>query len=302
MTFPDLPQGLTSFGAALWDEALYIYGGHFGHAHEYYDEGQSPQLLRLNLTQPDAWEELPAGPRLQGLAMVAHGGMLYRIGGFAARNKKGADQDLWSESHVAGFDIAKGSWQSLAPLPDPRSSHDAVLVENRIYVAGGWQLMGGKESEFHKSAWMLDLSAESPQWQELPPPPFRRRALALGTLDGKVYVIGGMQDTGEPTTQVGIFDPQTNAWSEGPSLNGAAMEGFGPAACSCGGALYVSTYEGHLQRLTAGAESWETVRKLENPRFFHRMLCWGSNQLVMIGGASMETGKYKSVEVVSLES
>ncbi|MCA9073032.1 MAG: hypothetical protein KDA84_29120, partial [Planctomycetaceae bacterium] len=228
-------------------------------------------------------------------------GKLYRIGGFAARNKKGADQDLWSESHVACFDTAQGSWQSLAPLPEPRSSHDAIVLGDRIYVAGGWQLMGGKDSEFHKTALMLDLSAESPQWQELPPPPFRRRALALGTLGGKVYVIGGMQDAGEPTTQVAIFDPQTSEWSSGPSLNGSPMEGFGPAACSLDEALYVSTYAGNVQRLTEGAESWETVCQLKNPRFFHRMLPLGSGQLLMIGGASMETGKYKSLEAVSLE-
>lgn len=302
MTYPDLPKGLTSFGATLWGDSVYIYGGHFGHAHEYYDEGQSPQLLRLNLTEPDTWEELSPGPRLQGLALVAHAGKLYRIGGFAARNKKSEDQDLWSETHVACFDTTGTSWESLPPLPAPRSSHDAVVLEDRIYVAGGWQLMGGKDSEFHESAWALDLSADSPQWQELPPPPFRRRALALGTLGGKLYVIGGMQDAGEPTTEVAIFNPQSNEWTQGPSLKGEPMEGFGPAACSSDGNLYVSTYAGNVQRLAEGAESWEIVSKLENPRFFHRMLPLDSGRLLMIGGASMETGKYKSLETVSLES
>ena len=91
--FPDLPEGLTSFGAAVWGDDLYIYGGHYGRAHEYYIKGQSKDFLRLNLKHPKAWEHLPAGPRLQGLAMVAHAGKIYRIGGFAAHNKQGEDQD-----------------------------------------------------------------------------------------------------------------------------------------------------------------------------------------------------------------
>ena len=301
-SFPDLPKGLTSFGAAVWEDDLFLYGGHFGHAHEYYREGQSDQFLRLSLSEPRDWELLPAGPRLQGLAMVAQAGKLYRVGGFAARNEKGADQDLWSEADVAGFDLASKTWEPLPSLPSPRSSHDAVVLENRIYVAGGWALEGGKNSRFHQTALVLDLAAEPLAWEELPVPPFQRRALALGTLGGKVYVIGGMQEAGEPTTAVAVFDPQTNRWSEGPPLIGSPMAGFGPAACRQAGKLFVSTYEGSLQALEEGSSGWQTIEQIEPARFFHRMLPLGSRQLLMIGGANMEAGKFKSLQAVSLES
>ena len=88
--YPDLPKAITSFGAAVLDGAIYVYGGFEGRAHHYYDQGQSGDLLRLNLdaaVKPDAkWENVGTGPRLQGLALVACREALYRLGGFEARN------------------------------------------------------------------------------------------------------------------------------------------------------------------------------------------------------------------------
>ena len=44
---------------------------------------------RLDLKNGKAWESLGKGPGLQGLALVAHNNKLYRLGGFAAKNKEG---------------------------------------------------------------------------------------------------------------------------------------------------------------------------------------------------------------------
>lgn len=84
---PDVPAGVTSFGAAIVGDHAYIYGGHFGGAHHYWKEGQSGQLLRLNVNDGQSWEKLAASSRRTGTAMVAYGGKLYRIGGFEARNR-----------------------------------------------------------------------------------------------------------------------------------------------------------------------------------------------------------------------
>ena len=102
--YPELLEPVTSFGAAVTDDALYVYGGHMGEAHQYYKEAQANTLWRLNLKAPKSWEKVSSGPRLQGLAMVAHQGKMYRIGGFTAKNKQGEDKDLWSQSNVSCFD------------------------------------------------------------------------------------------------------------------------------------------------------------------------------------------------------
>lgn len=305
-SFPDLPRGITSFGSATIGDALYVYGGHFGGAHRYSNRSQSDQLLRLKLAPSAKWEVVSRGPRLQGLAMVAHGGHLYRLGGFTAHNKEGEEHDLRSVADFARYNPKTSKWQSLAPLPERRSSHDALVIGNVLYVVGGWQL--GEPSHWHKTAWSMDLSEAKPRWKRLPDPPFQRRALALGQLAGKLYVIGGMRKQGGPTTRVDIFRPDKQSWSRGPSLidplakakRGKGMEGFGAAATTVNQTLYVSTYGGNLQALSPRDKAWCTVRSLDADRFFHRMV-QVKDLLLLVGGASMQTGKHLELESVKLQ-
>ena len=296
--FPELPQGVTSLGAAIVENWLYTYGGHFGRAHHYSKTSQSSTLRRLNLDDPQSWEVVAQGPRLQGLAMVSYQGKLYRIGGFTAHNSEDEEHDLRSVADVASFDPATKKWSSLPPLPEPRSSHDAVIINDHLYVVGGWAL-GSEESQWHQTAFQMDLSQAAPRWAALPQPPFQRRALSVGHFQGKLYVVGGMQKEGGPTTQVAVFDPATQNWSEGTPLLGAGMEGFGSAAWNLNGRLYVSTYGGRLQSLSADTRRWEVATELREDRFFHRMMAWRGH-LVLVGGASMEAGKRLALETVKV--
>ncbi|MCY3777547.1 MAG: hypothetical protein OXH11_16355 [Candidatus Aminicenantes bacterium] len=304
----DLPRGITSFGAAVIGDWMYVYGGHFGRAHHYSNTSQSNQLSRLNLRNPGDWEVVAQGPRLQGLAMVTHSGKLYRAGGFTAHNNEGDEHDLRSIADVVRFHPETGQWESLPDLPEPRSSHDAVVIGNELYVVGGWRL-GGEKPAWHETAWMADLSKDDLAWIQLPRPPFKRRALSLGHLDNKLCVIGGMQPKGGPTTRVDVFDPGSGTWSQGPSMidtladadRGKGMEGFGASAYTLGGRLIVSTYNGNVQVLKPGDGEWTIAAQLQDDRFFHRMLPH-DGRLLLVGGASMRSGKRLHFETVELSS
>jgi N-acetylneuraminic acid mutarotase len=297
---PDVPHPVTSFGGAVIGDYIYIYGGHEGDAHDYYIEGQSKSLWRLNVVGKPEWKEVAQGPSLQGLAMVAHDGKLYRLGGFTAKNSKGEDQDLWSVADAASFDPASSKWTALPALPEPRSSFDAAVANSKIYVIGGWQMQGNKDSVWHKTAYELDLEQAEPKWKALTVPPFQRRALSVATFEDRVYAIGGMKQDG-PSTEVHVFDIASGEWSPGPAIPGKGMEGFGSSAYAVGGKLYVSTFSGMLYRLSDDTQSWEKVQKLERDRFFHRMLPLGDDRLVFVGGASMASGKFAEVDVVKVK-
>lgn len=299
--FPSIPEMVTSFGAAIAGDVLYVYGGHTGRAHSYSQETQAHTLRQLDLKNPKAWEAVAEGPGLQGLAMVSHGGKLYRIGGFTAKNKDGEDHDLWSQADVTCFDPSTQQWSELSPLPEPRSSFDAAVLGNSIYVVGGWKMAGDSDSIWHKTAYVLDLASDTQEWKPLPEPPFQRRALSLAAHNGKIYAIGGMQEEGGPTTRVDVFDPATRKWSQGPSLHGEKMDGFGSSAFATGGRLYTTTFSGKLQRLGLDGSVWEVVGELERARFFHRMLPLSESQLVSVGGASMTEGKFDEVDVIELQ-
>jgi N-acetylneuraminic acid mutarotase len=90
------------------------------------------------------WQPLAGGPRLQGLALVAYGDRLIRIGGFTAANALGEDHDLRSQTDVASFDPATGQWTSMASLPESRSSLDAAVIGDTVYVVGGWPVASNR--------------------------------------------------------------------------------------------------------------------------------------------------------------
>jgi len=86
---PPLPQPLSSFGAVVADNLLYVYGGHTGTEHEHSAENLSKHFRRMRLAgygdDIHKWDELPMQTPLQGLALVAYGGKIYRIGGMNAQ-------------------------------------------------------------------------------------------------------------------------------------------------------------------------------------------------------------------------
>src|SRR5688572_12662827 len=145
-----LPKPVTSFGAAVADGWLYVFGGHLGAPHEYSADLQARQLVRLNVAQPGKWEVVAEDPRRTGVAMVAYKNQLYRIGGWEAKNATGDRWELYSTPDFARFDAKSGQWQALAPLPRGRSSHDAAILGSKVYVIGGWELKGQAGNDWHE--------------------------------------------------------------------------------------------------------------------------------------------------------
>lgn len=300
---PPLPFEITSFGAARSRDAIFVYGGHTGSAHSYSTEAQSNKMLKLDLTKPNGnWEEVTNGQRLQGLGMVAHQGKLILIGGFTAKNAVGEEHDLHTQSSVSVYDPRANSWSNLPNLPEPRSSHDAAVIGDTVYVVGGWAMNGSEETVWHKTAWAMDLSSAKPQWTALPEPPFVRRALATVAHDGQLFVLGGMNQSGGPTKEVVVYNPQTKTWTKTAELLGEKpMAGFGASGWSSNGRLIVTTYEGDIQTFDSATKSWQRLGKTKAARFFHRMLPLDSTHLVSMGGANMEEGKFLELETVAVD-
>jgi N-acetylneuraminic acid mutarotase len=298
---PALPKGMTSFGGAVAGDYLYVYGGHYGGAHHYSSAEQSGDFRRVSLTGASPqWEDLPGGPKLTGLALVENNGKLYRIGGFTAKNAEGQDQSLWSQDGFAMFDPAKKTWTDLPALPEPRSSHDAAVLDGKLYVVGGWKLAGDDETQWHDTAWVCDLNRADLKWEPIAAPPFHRRALSLAAHQGKLYVLGGMQQQGGPCTLCDVYDPALKTWSQGPALQGQGMEGFGNSSFAIRGQLVATTMSGSIQRLSDEWDRWEIAGQLAHPRFFHRLLAAPADRAVIVGGASMQTGKTLEVELFTL--
>ena len=277
--FATLPEATASFGAVANGGWLYAYGGHIS----YSTEAVSGRFFRLNLAHPEGWEDLPPGPAMQGMNLAAHKGAIYRIGGMEPRNKPGEKSATFSVADCARFDPKTRQWESLPPLPEPRSSHDVVVIGDKLIVVGGWTLKGPEPSVWLDTMEMMDLSAKKLEWKSVKQP-FKRRALIAAAHSGKMYVLGGFDEHGDVVREVSIYDPGTGNWSPGPPLpGGAATDGFAPAACVHDGKLYVSVADGGLYGLDEPKQSWEKAGQA-TPRVAHRMIPDG-RRILVLGGA-----------------
>ncbi len=303
LTLADMPEPVTSFGAAVCDGHLYVYGGNKGNAHTYSAAGQNGEFRRIKLGNGSQWEALGEVPRRQGNALVSHNGKVYRLGGFEAKNKLDEDdEEIVSTTDFAVYDPKASKWTDLAPLPEPRSSFDAVVAGDILYVVGGWALSGDRnDSEWHGTAWQMDLSQEKLEWKSMPAPD-ERRANSLAELNGKVYLIGGMGDDARPTTTVSVFDRQTQKWSDGPKIPGESMDGFGTSSFNVGGRIVVSTFGGQVIQLSEDGKSWEEIQQLETGRFFHRLVPLDDSRFIILGGTSAGSEKQESVLVIDVSA
>lgn len=292
----DLPIRTASFGAVASNGWLYLYGGHIAPTHQYHTESASGDFWRLDLVKRDEWETLPGGPRLQGMNLAACDGMIYRIGGMRSLNASGEPADNRSTDQCAAFDPASLQWTDLPALPAPRSSHDVVALGRTLYVLGGWHMRHEDETIWHDEIYTLDLDAPKLEWATQSQP-FRRRALIVAALDGRIYVMGGFNESRQPSLRVEILDTRSGKWSEGPNLPEPTKNGFAPAACVHDRRLYVSVGDGGLYRLDDDAGAWALVART-TPRIVHRLVPFGS-KILLLGGAA-DGDNLSLVEVVAV--
>jgi len=215
--------------------------------------------------------------------LAAYGGKIYRIGGMEPRNAPGTAADTFSVADAALFDPASRRWESLPSLPEPRSSHDFVVIGSKLIVTGGWALQGKSGQKWMGTLQVLDLGAIHPAWKSASQP-FKRRALIAAAYRGKMYVMGGMTDKSEIVPDVDIYDPRSGLWTKGPPLPGTAANCFAPAATVHEGHLYVSLANGSLYRLNDAVQRWEEAGHA-TPRVAHRLVS-GGTALLVIGGAA----------------
>ena len=260
--YVEYPEKIASFGAAVLDDGLYVCSGHIGETHSHSIDNLSKSFRRLDLAaEGAAWQTLSFRDPVQSASLVAHGGSLYRVGGMTAANGiDDVEEELFSTATFERYDPDGDAWQELPALPGPRSSHDAVVVGDTIYVFGGWELSGGDSASgtFSDKGLKLDLSAANLAWVEVDQP-FKRRAVCAAAVGETVYVIGGLTEAAEGSLKMDVYDAAAGKWSVGPDVPTTEdhWNAFGCAAFGVGGAAVFSGRDGVLSRL--GPAGWITM-------------------------------------------
>jgi N-acetylneuraminic acid mutarotase len=150
------------------------------------------------------WTLLATLPTARGeTAAAVAGDRLYLIGGLTGL---GGD----ASAEVSVYDPAGDAWNTAPAVPSPRHHAAAVGLNSTVYVSGG----GPTASDWtpQPALWALDADADA--WRDLAPMPEGRlghRMLAIGE---RLYVVGGVGDTG----RVLAYDVAAGTWTAGAEM------------------------------------------------------------------------------------
>ena len=103
-------------------------------------------------------------------------------------------------------------WSTEAPMPTIRTEHTAAIIEDRIYVIGGFDRNG----DVIKRVEVYDINKN--EWIEVEPMPVALHHASATSFEEKLYVVGGFIDGWNPTSKLYIYDSVEDSWTEGNSM------------------------------------------------------------------------------------
>jgi N-acetylneuraminic acid mutarotase len=102
-------------------------------------------------------------------------------------------------------------WQRLADLPTARTAFATVLYANQVYTIGG-------ETSLGVTGVMERYNPSQDTWSTLETKPIPVSEINAAVIGERIYVPGGLLDSGEPTDLVEVYDPLLSTWSRVSSL------------------------------------------------------------------------------------
>jgi N-acetylneuraminic acid mutarotase len=188
---------------------------------------------------------------------------------------------------------AVGGWETVAPLPVPRSEYAATVLDGLIYVAGGFGA-GTNFDRYDPEVDALESLADLPAF---------RHHLSLIALDGAIYIAGGLDEAANRATDTfWRYDPAGNAWETLEPLPQGARGSLGGGAID--GKLYIAggsagdlsgPATGDLARYDPAEDRWDLLAPMPTPRE-HLGVAVASGQLVAVGGRD---GSHEDISLLS---
>jgi len=185
--------------ATAWDGRMHVVGGYgegrFDRAyHTVYDPAQ------------DRWFDAAPLPRgANHVAVVAHAGRVYALGGFIEQNRRCDDKAFV-------YEVAADRWHEIAPLPRPRGAAAAVVLDGKVHLIGG---ATDPAPERASIGWHEVYDPATDKWELRRPLPGARDHVGCVAHGGFIHVVGGRFNTFQYNTGLHhIYLPQRDTWEE----------------------------------------------------------------------------------------
>jgi N-acetylneuraminic acid mutarotase len=192
----DLIEPNSELALAQANGKLYLLGG-------YPASRQTARTVQIYDIANDRWALGPPLPQPNNHGMAASvNGKIYLIGG---QTSDVSDQGYVNT--VYELNPATGVWATKASMPTARGAGVAVVLDGKIYVAGGRPPQGNDFAVY-------DPATDS--WAVLPNLPSQRNHLTGAAINGRIHVVGGRLGHGlspQMTTMHEVFNPETQTWT-----------------------------------------------------------------------------------------
>ena len=112
----------------------------------------------------------------------------------------------------------ENEWSTESPMPTIRTEHTAAIIDDKIYVIGGFDHNGDVIDRVE----VYNINED--KWTEVEPMPVALHHASATSFNIKLYVIGGFIDGWNPISRMYIYDTQEDSWTEGepmPTARGA---------------------------------------------------------------------------------
>ncbi|XP_074644901.1 kelch domain-containing protein 8A-like [Tubulanus polymorphus] len=156
--------------------------------------------------EENLWQELPPMPTPRyatGIFLVNN--KLYVVGGRSGKTPIGAFE-------MYNFDDKK--WHKLPDLPSRRVFPMYIASSTHLYSIGG--LNENPTNGFSATCELFDF--EKGEWTIGASMPTNRGDAAIGFVNDKVVIAGGLGNAGKPLATVEAYDISTDSWSQLPDM------------------------------------------------------------------------------------
>lgn len=217
------PRWLLAGAAHTGQNAFYAIGGSDGFSAFGSVEAYFPAL--------NQWVSLPPLPiQVFGIQAATIGEDIYVVGGYLP--------DGSTTNRTWRYNVLTNTWAELAPLPSAAGIATAAVAaaNGKLYV------IGGDDGDFYSNDTTYEYDPATNAWTLRAPMPTQRENNVAVTLNGKIYVVGGVQAwnddlIGLPTLEV--YDPVTDTWER----KAAMIQGRGSPGIATDG-VYIYVYGG----------------------------------------------------------
>jgi len=183
---PNMPEARADFACALRAGKIYVIGG----ARPYKrtlssSHTNAVQVLDVAANQWSKGVPMPT-PR-DTVGVLVDGGFIITAGGY---------DGIKQRAEVEAFNPADGIWRTLPPLAKPVSAESLVFLDHYLFLFGDYAAPG--------ELMTYDLATKRSAAFPLQVKPARHAAAV--TLDGKIYLIGGLAAHGtDPVNYIQVY-------------------------------------------------------------------------------------------------